>query len=184
MPITLPDSTYFDNDNDSIKDSRPELKKISDAVNTLATEWNNNGDSFGTGVGGSETLDATSHDTFTTDLDQTKTIHILNAGTLVSDSAGDYHEIKMNVDNLLSSPAGTIHYFILSCTGTSNIIPVIIPYINSKRTINEVAVYNAWEFLENVDTGVVRVTVLSSTKILVENQTISGTWSLSIERES
>jgi hypothetical protein len=47
MPIILPDSTKFDADSDRISTSRPELKKISDAVNTLATEWNNQGDSFG-----------------------------------------------------------------------------------------------------------------------------------------
>lgn len=49
MPIILPDSTKFDADSDRISTSRPELKKISDAVNTLATEWNSNGDSFGVG---------------------------------------------------------------------------------------------------------------------------------------
>lgn len=47
MPITLPDSTKFDADTDRISDSRPELKKISDAVNTLAGQWNTNGDNFG-----------------------------------------------------------------------------------------------------------------------------------------
>ena len=49
MPISLPDSTKFDADSDRISTSRPELKKIADAVNTLATEWNNQGDSFGSG---------------------------------------------------------------------------------------------------------------------------------------
>ena len=49
MPIILPDSTKFDADSDRISTSRPELKKIADAVNTLATEWNNQGDSFGSG---------------------------------------------------------------------------------------------------------------------------------------
>lgn len=47
MPITLPDSTKFDADTDRLDDSRPELKKISDAINTLATEWNANGETFG-----------------------------------------------------------------------------------------------------------------------------------------
>jgi hypothetical protein len=209
MPISLPDSTKFDADSDKISTSRAELKKISDAVNTLATEWNNQGDTFG-GAGAnlvagdgivitqpdsagsstisvnlqSETIDGTTHLAFTTDPDQTKTIHIVNAGTLVSDSAGDYHEIYMNVDNLLSSPPGTIHYFILSCTGAPDIIPAIKPHINSKRTINEFDVYNGWEFRENTDTGVVRVTVLSSTKIMVENEGILGGWEISIERES
>jgi len=49
MPIILPDSTKFDADSDRISTSRPELKKMADAVNTLATEWNNQGDSFGSG---------------------------------------------------------------------------------------------------------------------------------------
>jgi len=40
MPVTLPDSSYFDNDNDSIKDSRPELKKMADAINTIGAEYN------------------------------------------------------------------------------------------------------------------------------------------------
>ena len=47
MPITLPDSTKFDADADRLDESRPELKKISDAVNTLATAWNANSESFG-----------------------------------------------------------------------------------------------------------------------------------------
>lgn len=49
MPIILPDSTKFDADSDRISTSRPELKKISDAINTLGTQWNSNGDSFGVG---------------------------------------------------------------------------------------------------------------------------------------
>lgn len=210
MPISLPDSNAFDADSDKISTSRAELKKISDAVNTLATEWNNQGDTFGGGAGAnlvagdgivitqpdsagsstisvnlqSETIDGTAHDTFTTNPDQTKTIHIVNAGTLVSDSAGDYHEINMNVDNLLSSPPGTIHYFILSCTGAPNIIPTIKPYINSKRTINEFDVYKSWDYPANVDTWVTRVTVLSSTKLLSESYSVTGPWNISIDRES
>ena len=50
MPISLPDSNAFDADSDKISTSRAELKKISDAVNTLGTEWNNQGDSFGSNL--------------------------------------------------------------------------------------------------------------------------------------
>jgi hypothetical protein len=49
MPISLPDSTKFDADSDKISTSRAELKKISDAVNTLGGQWNTNGDTFGAG---------------------------------------------------------------------------------------------------------------------------------------
>jgi hypothetical protein len=40
MPVTLPDSTKFDSDSDTLKESRPELKKMADAINTIGAEYN------------------------------------------------------------------------------------------------------------------------------------------------
>ena len=38
--VNLPDATKFDSDADTIKDSRPELKKMADAINTIGGEYN------------------------------------------------------------------------------------------------------------------------------------------------
>lgn len=40
MPVTLPDATKFDSDSDKISESRPELKKMADAINTIGAEYN------------------------------------------------------------------------------------------------------------------------------------------------
>jgi len=40
MPVTLPDASKFDSDSDTIKESRPELKKMADAINTIGAEYN------------------------------------------------------------------------------------------------------------------------------------------------
>ena len=40
MPVTLPDPTVFDADSDKISTSRPELKKMADAIVTIGGEYN------------------------------------------------------------------------------------------------------------------------------------------------
>lgn len=40
MSVTLPDSSVFDADSDKISTSRPELKKMADAINTIGAEYN------------------------------------------------------------------------------------------------------------------------------------------------
>lgn len=41
MPtVTLPDATKFDADSDKISDSRPELKIMADAINTIGSDYN------------------------------------------------------------------------------------------------------------------------------------------------
>jgi hypothetical protein len=46
--VNLPDASKLDSDADTIKDSRPELKKMADAINTIGGQWNTNGGNFGT----------------------------------------------------------------------------------------------------------------------------------------
>jgi len=40
MTVNLPSNTPFDNDDDSLKDARPQLKTLVDGFNTIATDYN------------------------------------------------------------------------------------------------------------------------------------------------
>lgn len=60
MSVTLPDSSVFDADSDKISTSRPELKKMADAINTIGAEYN-----AGTLAGGIQDIVAGSNVTVT-----------------------------------------------------------------------------------------------------------------------
>ena len=116
MPISLPDSTKFDADSDKISTSRAELKKISDAVNTLATEWNNQGDTFG---GGNLTellqdLDVNGQKIISTTNDSAGNDDII----LETSAAGDIYLTSGNV--YIGNPAAG------AVIGTTNDTPVTI----------------------------------------------------------
>lgn len=132
--VTLPDPTKLDNEADKISSARPEIKLTADAVVEMGTAWNNNGGSFGDTSGfDSETIDTSTHDGVY-NLDNTKTVHILNCGTIAQDSAGDTkHIVKLNLDNLLSATAGERHTIIIKGTVPVNIGIEVLQFINNKR---------------------------------------------------
>jgi len=120
MPVTLPDSSYFDNDNDSIKDSRPELKKMADAINTIGAEYN-----AGT-LGGSGIQDVVAGDNVTvTNPDSAGSVTIsATGGGIPTWTASDLQTITYTsggTKNLTLSSGKTVLIFATNYTGTSGI---------------------------------------------------------------
>jgi len=111
--VTLPDATKFDSDADTIKDSRPELKKIADAVNTIGTEYNA-GTLGGVSAQTEETFTVTnvnvsfsSGETVTLSAASTTTVHFCNVTDTVSGTEG----FKIDVQNLEVGITHFVHLF-------------------------------------------------------------------------
>lgn len=47
MPLSKPDVTKFDSDDDSIRDARPEIETAFTSLNTIIDDYNTNGETFG-----------------------------------------------------------------------------------------------------------------------------------------
>jgi len=110
--VTLPDATKFDSDADTIKDSRPELKKIADAVNTIGADYNA-GTLGGVSAQTEETFTVTnvnvtftSGQTVTLSAASTTTVHFCNVTDTVSGTEG----FKIDVTNLEVGITHFVHF--------------------------------------------------------------------------
>lgn len=178
--FTLPDPTKLDADTDSISEARPELKLTADAVVEMGTAWNANGGNFGTAGNyeglsyASETINVVNAGTY--NLDKTKTIHVLDYGTLVSDSAGDDATIKLNLDNLLDvNLRGQRHLVIMQGTVPAGQRMALLPFINSKRARGA---NSATEFAitlqQGTDIHMFFLYPVSNTAIFIDSKDLTG----------
>lgn len=136
MPVTLPDATKFDSDSDTIKESRPELKKMADAINTIGAEYN-----AGTLGGGTLTPLTTNYLTTTmggsVTLPFETAINYIGIGLDDNDSSGNTGQLDIALDNWVNSG---ICYFVLmtehvdGSSGGTNSIDVMFTYGGNNLT--------------------------------------------------
>jgi hypothetical protein len=106
MSVTLPDATKFDSDSDKISESRPELKKIADAINTIGAEYN--AGTLGGGGFSAVQVQLTNGGSYT--LEGGNKHYFIEVGWDDNDSAGNL-SIDLLVDNLASSDIFFITFY-------------------------------------------------------------------------
>ena len=89
--VNLPDASKLDSDADTIKDSRPELKKMADAINTIGGQWNTNGGNFG----GQQLEVVAGTGISVTSPDSAGSVTITNTSTGVT----NYHELTFTTES-------------------------------------------------------------------------------------
>jgi hypothetical protein len=117
MPsISLPDATKFDSDSDTIKESRPELKTMADAINTIGAEYNA-GTLGGSGGFSAVQVQLTNGGSYT--LEGGNKHYFIEVGWDDNDSSGTL-DIDLNVDNLVGSEVFFITFFSATEDGTGS----------------------------------------------------------------
>lgn len=140
MPsISLPDATKFDSDTDTIKESRPELKTMADAVNTIGAEYN-----AGT-LGGSGVEFPFTTNTFQITMGGKVTLpfqyatNFIEVGFDDNDSTGNTGNIEIALDNWTGSGFCNMIFFTAPSDGSgggSNSLDVNYTYGGSTVASN------------------------------------------------
>lgn len=132
MPVTLPDATKFDSDSDKISESRPELKKMADAINTIGAEYN--AGTLGGGEFSAVQVQLTNGGSYT--LEGGNKHYFIEVGWDDNDSAGNL-TIDLNVDNLASSDIFFITFYTATEDGGgSGAVDVVINWKNGGSLLN------------------------------------------------